>query len=92
MRNNVTELLIFRQLCIGIHPPRASNVIGVRWYPPSPGWLKGNTDGSALGCPSPAGSGGIFRTPRGFGRGCFSFPIGNCERKRALIAALAFFD
>ena len=32
---------------------------------PSPGWFKLNTDGSALGCPGPAGGGGLIRDDHG---------------------------
>ena len=41
--------------------PRPSFLIAVRWEPPSINWHKLNTDGSALGCPGPAGGGGLIR-------------------------------
>ena len=40
-------------------------VIQVQWKFPSPGWFKLNTDGSALGCPGPAGGGGLIRDHHG---------------------------
>ena len=40
-------------------------LIQVRWNLPSPGWFKLNMDGSALGCPGPAGGGDLIRDDHG---------------------------
>ena len=40
-------------------------LIQVRSNLPSPGWFKLNMDGSALGCPGPAGGGGLIRDDHG---------------------------
>ncbi|KAK2983720.1 hypothetical protein RJ640_016624 [Escallonia rubra] len=44
-------------------PPR--KVTLVQWHPPSPGFLKLNTDGSAFGQPGPASYGGLIRGEKG---------------------------
>ncbi|WCJ18474.1 Retrovirus-related Pol polyprotein from type-1 retrotransposable element R2 [Euphorbia peplus] len=74
--NSMKDFHVLRQLGLSVRPSRAPKIIGISWKPPSSGWLKVNTDGSALGAPSSAGSGGIFRTSRGFPKGCFAFSIG----------------
>ncbi|WCJ36046.1 hypothetical protein M5689_017268 [Euphorbia peplus] len=76
--NALQDFHVLHQLGISARPCRAPKIIGVRWKPPTSGWLKINTDGSALGAPGRAGSGGIFRTARGFSKGCFAFSI-NCS-------------
>ena len=40
-------------------------MIQVKWKLPSPGWFKLNTDGLALGCPGPAGGGGLISDDHG---------------------------
>jgi hypothetical protein len=44
-------------------PPKETVLIG--WKPPPPGFLKLNTDGSALGNPRPANAGGLIRDNNG---------------------------
>ena len=44
-------------------PPKESILIG--WKPPSTGFLKLNTDGSALGNPGPTSAGGLIRDSNG---------------------------
>lgn len=48
----------------------------VHWNLPPPGWIKCNSDGSALGAPGVSTCGGVFRNSRGFVKGCFSVNIG----------------
>ena len=48
------------------------------WRPPLSGCLKVNTDGAAFGSPGLAGCAGVFRTCRGFVKGCFAIPLGVC--------------
>ncbi|KAF9588039.1 hypothetical protein IFM89_007214 [Coptis chinensis] len=43
----------------------AKVAISITWQFPPSGWLKLNTDGSALGCPGPAGAGGVLRNEYG---------------------------
>ena len=76
MRNCLEDLLITHKLKIPRLPPKANSIVEVRWNLPPTGWLKCNIDGSALGAPGLSGCGGIFRTCRGFSKGCFSFFIG----------------
>ena len=44
----------------------------IKWEKPSPGWVRLNIDGSALGNPGRAGCGGIIRNDRGDWLGGFS--------------------
>ena len=48
----------------------------VHWVPPLPGWVKVNVDGSAKGAPGGIVSAGVFRTCRGFVKGCFVADMG----------------
>ncbi|GLT67469.1 hypothetical protein SLA2020_397770 [Shorea laevis] len=50
--------------CIS-HKPKASVTILVGWSPPPPGFIKLNTDGSALTNPGTAGARGVFRNESG---------------------------
>ncbi|KAK2975430.1 hypothetical protein RJ640_007660 [Escallonia rubra] len=52
-----------RQMRVEQLPPR--KVTLVQWHPPSPGFLKLNTDGSAFGQPGPASYGGLIRGEKG---------------------------
>lgn len=52
-----------------------TNII-VCWFPPPPGWIKVHTDGTTQGAPAFDTCGGIFRTCRGFVKGCFWTPSG----------------
>ena len=51
-------------------------MIPVSWNLPPPGWTKVNIDGSVRGAPGRSGCGGIFRTCKGFVKGCFSVGLG----------------
>ena len=75
MNSNYSDLRIIRALGIQAIPRRAPVIKSVNWTPPPPGWIKVNTDGSSLGAPGPSGCGGIFRTYRGFVKGCFSVAL-----------------
>lgn len=74
MRNSISDLLILRRLNIKGRVGKAPKIIEVQWLPPNPGWIKVNTDGSANGSPGPASCSCVFRTYRGFCKGCFSCP------------------
>ncbi|KAK2975433.1 hypothetical protein RJ640_007663 [Escallonia rubra] len=52
-----------RQMRVEQLPPR--KVTLVQWHPPSPGFLKLNTDRSAFGQPGPASYGGLIRGEKG---------------------------
>ncbi|KAK3036498.1 hypothetical protein RJ639_030512 [Escallonia herrerae] len=52
-----------RQMRVEQLPPR--KVTLVQWHPPSPGFLKLNTDGSAFGQPGLASYGGLIRGEKG---------------------------
>lgn len=55
-------------------PRKLVSFVFVSWHPPPSGWMKENTDGSALGAQGVLGGGG--GTCRGFVHGSFSSPFG----------------
>ena len=57
-------------------PPKAYNIIEVQWNHPPSVWIKCNIDGSALGVLGFSGCGGVFRTCKGFVKGCFAYGLG----------------
>ncbi|KAK3184210.1 hypothetical protein Dsin_031496 [Dipteronia sinensis] len=74
-------------------PSKAPRILEVNWRPPPPGCLKVNTDGAAFGSPGLAGCAGVFRTCRGFVKGCFAIPLGVCFAfKVELVAAVHAID
>ncbi|KAK2638168.1 hypothetical protein Ddye_025963 [Dipteronia dyeriana] len=75
MRNCVDDLLILRRFDLRGRPTRTPVIRSVIWSPPTPGWTKVNTDGTALSSPGDGGCGGIFRNCRAFVKGCFAVPL-----------------
>ena len=89
MFNMVDELRILHLLNIKGIPGLAPRIVCVVWQPPPMGWIKVNIDGSAMGTPGAAGSGGIFRNASAFPRGSFAFSMGSTFAYMAeLIAAM----
>ncbi|XP_050222727.1 uncharacterized protein LOC126672819 [Mercurialis annua] len=91
--NSISELQILSNLRIRNVSPKPLKVTSIFWRPPPSGWIKVNTDSSALGTPGPAGGGGIFRNARGFCKGCFSVNLGSAfafwaEIETAIFAVL----
>ncbi|KAK2649696.1 hypothetical protein Ddye_017185 [Dipteronia dyeriana] len=76
MKNSVDELQILQRLHVSGRPLKAPHVLEVNWCPPSSGCLKVNTDGAAFGSPGLAGCAEVFRTCKGFIKGCFAIPLG----------------
>ena len=76
MKNCQEDLIILHNLRIKGRPPDGPSIIPVKWNLPPSGWIKVNIDGAARGSPGKAGCGGIFRTCRGFIKGCFSLFLG----------------
>ncbi|GMN67783.1 hypothetical protein TIFTF001_036843 [Ficus carica] len=76
MNNSITDLIILKQFKIAYKIKRAPAIIEVQWKVPTMSWIKINTNGAANGSPGMAGCRGIFRTYRGFCKGCFSKPLG----------------
>lgn len=76
MYNSQDDLLRLQSLHLIVHPKKAPSILEVHWKTPSPGWIKCNTDGNALGAPGSATCGGVFRNSRGFVQGCFSVNMG----------------
>ncbi|XP_050222822.1 uncharacterized protein LOC126672915 [Mercurialis annua] len=74
--NSINDMITLKLLRIKSVPRKPQRVISVVWRSPPTGWIKVNTDGSALGAPGPAGGGGIFRNTRGFCQGCFALHLG----------------
>ena len=66
IRNCVDDLLILRRFGLSGHPGKAPVIMSVVRLPPTPGWIKVNTNGVALGSPCVGGCRGIFRTCRSF--------------------------
>ena len=76
MHNALDDLIILNKLGIKGRCITSPKIIEVTWMPPLHHWLKVNTDGMALGSPGLAAIGGVFRTYRGFSKGCFCKAIG----------------
>ena len=72
MFSNNSDFSIIRVLDV-LTMPRAPSIMVV----PSPGWIRVNTGGSALGAPRPSGCGGVFCAYRGFVKGCFAYTLDN---------------
>lgn len=72
MNNSQEDFLRLHSLKLIGRPNKARQITEVRWKDPPPGWIKCNTDGSALGSPGTAACGGVYRNSRGFVTGCFS--------------------
>ncbi|KAK3192975.1 hypothetical protein Dsin_024285 [Dipteronia sinensis] len=87
MKNSVDELQTLHRLYVSGRPSKAPRILEVNWRPSSPGCLKVSTDGAAFGSPDLAGYAGVFRTCRGFVKGCFAIPLGVCFAFEAELAA-----
>ncbi|XP_058725702.1 uncharacterized protein LOC131596995 [Vicia villosa] len=61
---------------IAINPSRSIRSMEVLWSPPPLGWITGNIDGAATGCPSISSCGGIFRDYKGDHCGSFCAFLG----------------
>ena len=75
MHNCMDDLLILCQFGLRNHHSTAPVIKSVVWSPPTPGWIKVNTDGVAMGSPGVGGCGGIFQNCRAFVKGCFAIPL-----------------
>ncbi|CAJ2644894.1 unnamed protein product [Trifolium pratense] len=74
---SMQEFIILKAFNVNVHHPKAPVIKEVLWQPPLYNWVKCNTDGSALGSPSLASCGGIFRDYTATFLGGFSINIGN---------------
>lgn len=74
--NSQSEFLALRHFSIQPIARRPVSFVSVSWQPPPPGWMKVNTDGSAIGSPGLLGGGGVFRNCRGLVHGCFALSFG----------------
>lgn len=61
MDNKVSDLLILRGIRVTGRAAPSRTYMLVSWYPPPPGWIKINTDGTALGSPGNLSCGTVFR-------------------------------
>ena len=77
IQNCQRDLIILHNLGIKGNPPKGPSIIPVSWNLPPLEWIKVNIDGLARGAPGRSGCGRIFRTFRGFVKGCFSVCLGN---------------
>ena len=73
--NSLADILILKTFKIHSSVSRAPKIIEMEWKRPNIGWIKVNMDEAANGSPGIAGCGGIFRTYRGFCKGCFAKPL-----------------
>ncbi|KAK3229339.1 hypothetical protein Dsin_001220 [Dipteronia sinensis] len=87
MKNSVDELQTLHRLHVSGRPPKDPHNLEVNWRPPPPRCLKVNTDEAAFGSPGLTGCAGVFRTCRGFVKGCFAIPLGVCFAFEAELAA-----
>ncbi|XP_057779947.1 uncharacterized protein LOC130998549 [Salvia miltiorrhiza] len=71
INNQWADYLVVRRLGIRVRERPPPKFDSVYWSPPAFGWLKANTDGSAVGAPGRIFAGGVFRDWKGFVRGCF---------------------
>ncbi|XP_077236540.1 uncharacterized protein LOC143878104 [Tasmannia lanceolata] len=86
---------ILRQWQIVVMEKKKPSQISPRWEPPPAGWFKLNFDGSALGNPVKAGTGGIIGNSEGQSIMTFSGPAGICDANeaeaKALLAGLKWY-
>ena len=87
MNNSAVDLIVLKNLNLSGKPSKASRVIEVHWSFPPSGQLKINTDGAAFGSPGLARCAVVFRTSRGFVKGCFAIPLGIAFAFEAELAA-----
>ncbi|KAK1577292.1 hypothetical protein Q3G72_020471 [Acer saccharum] len=73
-----TNLQTLQQLQFSGRPSKAPRILEFNWRPLPPGCFKVNMDGTAFGSPSHVGCTRVFRTCRGFVKGCFAIPLGVC--------------
>lgn len=64
---------------------QSTNPVIVNWDPPSPGWVKLNTDGSSLGNPGQSSYGGLIRNNNGCWVGGY---VGNIGYNMSLTAEI----
>lgn len=65
MYNSQDDLICLHSLHLRGHPKKSPRIVELQWMLPPPGWVKCNTDGSALGTLGLAKCGGVFRNCRG---------------------------
>lgn len=83
--NSISNFSFLKKIYIRIHPGKSSNTVNLLWTPLPLGWIKCNTDGSAIGSPTISSCGGISRNDKACHLGSFGDLIGVC---RVDIAAL----
>lgn len=63
--NSIEEFSILKAFAVAGHVSKTPKIIQVNWYPHLRYWIKGNTDGAALGSPGYAACGALFRDKNG---------------------------
>ncbi|KAK2646800.1 hypothetical protein Ddye_021995 [Dipteronia dyeriana] len=81
---------ILQRLHVSGRHPKVSCILEVNWHPPPSSCLKVNTDGATFGSPGLTGCARVFRTCRGFVKGCFAIPLGVCFAFGAELAAAIY--
>ncbi|MCI17975.1 ribonuclease H protein, partial [Trifolium medium] len=75
--SSISNFTVLKAFKVGTHHPKAPRILEIIWHPPILGWIKCNTDGSALGSPGPSACGGVFRDNNGKHLGSFVDFLGN---------------
>ncbi|KAI9198283.1 hypothetical protein LWI28_012969 [Acer negundo] len=89
MHNCMDDLLILCRFGLQGRPFEAAVIKSVIWSPPTPDWIKVNTDGVVMGSSGFGGCGGIFRNCRAFVKGCFAIPLGQVFAFEAELLAVS---
>ncbi|XP_035541522.1 uncharacterized protein LOC118344586 [Juglans regia] len=82
------DVAILQRLDIPVLPQKPKQVRVVRWFRPSQGWMKLNSDGSSLGNPGPAGAGGVIRDSFGNLQAAYSVFLGQGSNNFAELRSL----
>jgi len=69
---DMDEFVFLKAFKINIHPPRAPLIKEVLWIPPTPTWIKVNTNGALTKNPNRASCGGVFRDHNSIFVGAFA--------------------
>ncbi|KAK3195732.1 hypothetical protein Dsin_027042 [Dipteronia sinensis] len=88
MKNSMDELQTLQRLHVSSRPSKAPRILEVIWHPPLLVCFKVNTDGATFGSPGLVGYALVFRTCKGFFKGCFAISLGVCFAFEAKLAAV----
>lgn len=75
MCNSVQDLVVLQCLHVSSCASKSQQIINVYQLLPYSGWIKVNIDGAACEALGRGGYDRVFRTSRGFVKGCFAFGL-----------------